>query len=154
MLAKEKISEADEYLDSHTLNARQKEKYLSEFQKNLFDTFEKPLKDLTINQGKLLLKLIDREMGLSSFYIIKNYRGGAAAGFWQGIAKLFGSDLKKPYDKFSEDKDTEELVMIYQQGDFNGLYISIFGKFPPLPVALPKAENDYPQNISRPTFQH
>jgi hypothetical protein len=149
LLAKEKIGEADVYLESHNLNAREREKFLSKFQESLFDTFEKPLKNLTFSQGRLLLRLIDREVGLNSYYIIKNYRGGAAAGFWQGIAKIFGSDLKKPYDKYSEDKDTEELVLIYQKGDFNSLYISIFGKFPPLPAALPKEGNDYPQKMTR-----
>ena len=81
---------------------------------------------LTITQGKLLLKLMDREMGLSSFYVIRNYKGGAAAGFWQGIAKLFGSDLKKQYDKFGEDKTVEELVKMYNDGRFWYLYYSMF----------------------------
>ena len=76
----------------------------------------------------MLIKLIDREVGLSGFYLIKNYRGGAAAGFWQGIAKLFGSDLKKQYDKFGEDKLLEELVQMYHAGTFDYLYFSMFVK--------------------------
>ena len=67
-------------------------------------------------------------MGQTSFYVIKNYRGGAAAGFWQGVAKLFGSDLKKPYDKFGEDKVVEELVQMYHDGVFDYLYYSMFFK--------------------------
>jgi hypothetical protein len=81
---------------------------------------------MSISQGKLLLKLIDREIGQSSHSIIRSYRGGMAAGFWQGIAKLFGSDLKKPYDKFGEDRQVEELVIMYHRGTFDNLYYSIF----------------------------
>ena len=92
----------------------------------MFREFEKPLRGLTFSQGRLLLKLLDRELGQTSFYVIKNYRGGAAAGFWQGIAKLFGSDLKKPYDKFGEDNIVEELVLMYQDGVFDSLYYSMF----------------------------
>ena len=81
---------------------------------------------MSISQGRLLLKLLDRELGRTSYYVIKNYRGGAAAGFWQGVAKLFGSDLKQPYDRYGEDRLIEELVLLYQQGQFNYLYYSIF----------------------------
>ena len=81
---------------------------------------------MTISQGKLLLKLIDREIGQSSYSLIRGYKGGAAAGFWQGIAKLFGSDLRKPYDRFGDDKLTEELVQMYQRGSFDYLYYSLF----------------------------
>jgi hypothetical protein len=105
----------------------QREKYLKDYQKRLFREFEEPLKKLTINQGKLLLKLLDREVGLSSYYIIKNYRGGITAGFWQGIAKLFGSDLKKQYDRFGEDRNVEELIALWHNGRFYYLYHSIFG---------------------------
>ena len=94
--------------------------------KQLFNEFEKPLRKMSFSQGKLLLRLIDREIGQSSYSIIKNYRGGAAAGFWQGVAKIFGSDLKKPYDRFGQDRLTEELVQMYQRGTFEYLYYSIF----------------------------
>lgn len=126
--AKAIIADADSTIANSNFNRRQREKYLKEYQKRLFKEFEKPLKNLTIGQGQLLLKLLDRELGRTSFYVIKNYRGGAAAGFWQGIAKLFGSDLKKPYDKFGEDKIIEELVQMYQDGTFYYLYYSLFMK--------------------------
>lgn len=126
--AKAIIADADSTIANSNFNRRQREKYLKEYQKRLFKEFEKPLKNLTIGQGQLLLKLLDRELGRTSFYVIKNYRGGAAAGFWQGIARLFGSDLKKPYDKFGEDKIIEELVQMYQDGTFYYLYYSLFMK--------------------------
>ncbi len=122
------IMDADSTLAHSNFTPRQREKYLKEYEKRLFKEFEQPLRGLTFTQGRLLLKLLDRELGQTSYYVIKNYRGGAAASFWQGIAKIFGSDLKKPYDKFGEDKIVEELVVMYHQGIFDYLYYSMFYK--------------------------
>lgn len=124
--ARDIIQEADSVLTNSKFNERQREKYIKSFEANLFAEFEKPLRKMTFSQGKLLLRLIDREIGQSSYYIIRNYRGGAAAGFWQGVAKVFGSDLKKPYDRFGQDRLTEELVQMYHRGTFEYLYYSIF----------------------------
>lgn len=126
LIAKEKFAIADSVLKSKKFTANAREKYIKNFEKDLFKDFEKPLRKMTITQGGLLLKLIDREVGQSSFEIIKDYRGGFNAKFWQGVARLFGSDLKKPYDKFGEDRITEELVIMYQNGTFEYLYYSIF----------------------------
>ncbi len=126
LIAKEKIVYADSILASQKFTRREREKFIRNFEKDLFKDFEKPLRSMSISQGKLLLKLIDREIGQSSHSIIRSYRGGMAAGFWQGIAKLFGSDLKKPYDKFGEDRQVEELVIMYHRGTFDNLYYSIF----------------------------
>lgn len=124
--AKAIMRDADSTLANSNFTRGQREKYIKEYEKRLFREFEKPLRSLSINQGKMLLKLIDREAGISSYYAIKNYKGGAAAGFWQGIAKLFGSDLKKKYDMFGEDKILEELVQMYKNGSFWYLYYSMF----------------------------
>ena len=128
LIAKEITRDADSTLAHSNFTKKEREKYLRQYEKRLFKEFEKPLRSLTLSQGKLLLKLLDRELGQTSFYVIKNYRGGAAAGFWQGVAKLFGSDLKKPYDKFGEDKAVEELVQMYHDGVFDYLYYSMFFK--------------------------
>ena len=126
LLAKEITRDADSTLANSNFTRKEREKYLRSYEKRLFKEFEKPLRGLTFSQGRLLLRLLDRELGQTSYYVIKNYRGGAAAGFWQGIAKLFGSDLKKPYDKFGEDKVVEELVQMYHNGTFDYLYYSMF----------------------------
>ncbi len=128
LLAKKIIREADSTITNTDFTARERDKYLKSYEKRLFKEFEKPLRNLSFSQGKLLLRLLDRELGQTSYYIIKNYRGGITAGFWQGIAKLFGSDLKRPYDKFGEDKIVEELVILYQQNSFDYLYYSMFGE--------------------------
>lgn len=124
--AKSIVKEADSVLANSNFNARERERFIKKFETELFKEFEQPLRKMSFSQGKLLLKLIDREIGQSSYYIIKNYRGGAAAGFWQGVAKIFGSDLKKPYDRFEQDRLAEELVQMYHRGTFQYLYYSIF----------------------------
>lgn len=126
LIAKDKILIADSQLASKKFTSKEREKFIKSFEKQLFAEFEKPLKNMTISQGKLLLKLIDREMGQNSYQLIKEYKGGFNAFFWQGVAKLFGSDLKKPYDKYGEDRVTEELVQMYNNGTFDSLFYSIF----------------------------
>lgn len=134
IVAKSLVEEADSTIEARHLKRAKKDKYVSQVQKELFKVFEKPLRSLTVSQGALLMKLIDREVGKSSYYIIKDYKNGMAAGFWQGIAKMFGSDLKKPYDPEGEDRNVEELVKIWEADDFPALYFSLFWEDPEIPV--------------------
>lgn len=124
------VAKADSTFAEDNYGRRQKEKYVSEVQKELFNAYEEPLRHMTVSQGQLLMKLIDREVGKSSFAIIKDYKNGIAAGFWQGVAKIFGSDLKKHYDPEGEDAAVEELVGKWNSGEFNSLYFSLFGEYP------------------------
>lgn len=136
LAAKHLVHDVDSTIAADGLKRGKREKFINEKQKELFDDFEKPLRSLTVSQGALLMKLIDREIGKSSFNIIKDYKNGFAAGFWQGVAKVFGSDLKKPYDPEGEDKEIEELVILWEDGEFDGLYYSLFWKYPPV-VEIP-----------------
>ena len=136
LLAKDMTKQVDDYIAQNDLRRRKKEKYISQMQKQLFTTYQKPLKNMSISQGKLLIKLIDREIGRSSYKIIKDYKSGITAGFWQGIAVIFGNDLKSRYDPYGDDKVTEYLVEKWQSGEFDTLYYSIFGE-PPKHVELP-----------------
>lgn len=131
LVAKKLVMEADSTIAADRLRGVKREKYISKVQKELFDVFEGQMRNLTVSQGALIMKLIDREVGKSSYNIIKGYKSGITAGFWQGVAKMFGSDLKKPYDPEGEDKATEELVKIWEDGDFPAFYWSIFWKDPP-----------------------
>ena len=108
-----------------------KDRYMNEVQSMLFKDFEGALHKMTISQGAVLLKLIDRETGQSSYSIIREYKNGIAAGFWQGIAKFFDNDLKSKYDPEGADKDLEQLVIAWQNGTFPSLYRSIFWEDPP-----------------------
>lgn len=134
LVARTLVEEADSSITADKLKRAKKDKYVSKVQKELFTVFEKPMRSLTVSQGALLMKLIDREVGKSSYSIIKEYKNGMAAGFWQGIAKMFGSDLKKPYDPEGDDRNTEELVKIWEAGDFPALYFSLFWEDPEIPV--------------------
>lgn len=131
LAARNIVKQADQKIEEDKLKRLKRDKYIDEVQKELFEVFEEPLRNLTVSQGALLMKLIDREIGKSSYSIIKDYKNGIAASFWQGIAKLFGSDLKKPYDPDGEDADVESLVQLWEAGKFNNLYFSIFSKDPP-----------------------
>lgn len=71
---------------------------------------------MTRYEGKILLKLIDRETNHTVFGIIKDFRSGFTAGFYQALAKLFGNDLKMQYDPEGEDAVLEEIVRYYEAG--------------------------------------
>lgn len=132
LAARKMVAVADSTMAADKMKKGKREKYINAVQKELFSVFEKPLRNLTVTQGALLMKLIDREVGKSSYNIIRDYKNGIAAGFWQGVAKIFGSDLKKPYDPEGEDAMTEELVKIWEAGDFPAFYFSLFWTDPPV----------------------
>lgn len=131
LAARNVVNRADKTIEEKNLKRVKRDRYINEVQDELFEMFEEPLRSLTVSQGALLMKLIDREIGKSSYMIIKDYKSGIAARFWQGIAKMFGSDLKKPYDPKGEDANIEELVEIWEAGEFEAFYFSLFWKDPP-----------------------
>lgn len=126
------VSRVIKYTDSLFIaehyTKRQQEKYLNQLKEDLLKDFEPIFRKLTLAQGLMMIRLIDRECGMTPYYILKDYLGGPAAGFWQGVAKMFKGNLKQPYDRFGEDKDLEELVGYWERGDFDYLYLSIFGQ--------------------------
>ena len=131
LVAKKLVEEADSTIAADNLKGVKRDRYVNRVQEELFDVFEGQMRKLTVSQGALIMRLVDREVGKSSYNIIKGYKSGMAAGFWQGIAKIFGSDLKKPYDPEGEDALTEELVHMWETGDFPAFYFSLFWQDPP-----------------------
>ena len=121
-------NQTDSLFEADHYNKRQQDKYLNQMKEDLLREFDPIFRKLTLKQGLMMIRLIDRECGQTPYYILKRYLGGTTAGFWQGVAKLFKGNLKQPYDKFGEDKDLEELVGIWQRGQFDSLYEMIFGK--------------------------
>jgi hypothetical protein len=79
-----------------------KEAYLSSREHFLFGRYEEEIKNLTISQGKVLVSLIDRQSGSTTYSLINDYKSKTSAFFWQGIGKIFGYDLKKEYDPEEE----------------------------------------------------
>ncbi len=115
---------------------RDKEKYVDAVADQLLDDFTSVARHMTVSQGKLLTRLIDREIGKTPYTIVKDYKSGVAAGFWQGVAKMFGQDLKTHYDPKGEDRMTEYLIEKWNEGQFDALYFSVFREWPD-PVEIP-----------------
>ncbi len=94
-------------------SASEKRKYLRLMEKELFDTYGDELKKMSISDGRILIKLIDRETKNTSYELIKDLKGGTSAFFWQGVAKLFGNDLKSDFDPDSnfEDEYIEQILL-------------------------------------------
>ena len=84
--------------------------YIQSREKDLKKEFTQPLEQLSIYQGKILMKLIKRQTGNNCYDIIKEYRGGFTARFWQTVAFFFSSNLKQPYDPKGDDRQIEVIV--------------------------------------------
>jgi hypothetical protein len=77
--------------------------YMKKVEKDVFAEYEDDMRQMTISQGRLLIKLIDRETRNTSYELIRDYRGKFSAGFWQSIARIFGTNLKEEYDPYGDD---------------------------------------------------
>lgn len=89
---------------------RSRKAYLKGIEKQLNSRFKGELEDLTITQGQILVKLIDRQTGQNCFHIIKELKGGFNAFIWQSVALIFSNNLKREYDPYDRDKDIETIV--------------------------------------------
>ena len=90
--------------------------YMKKAEKELELKFGDEIKDLTFSQGKILIKLIYRETGNSTFDIVKQLRGGFTAFIWQTMARIFGYDLKTDYDPGGNDQAIEQIVLMIEAG--------------------------------------
>ncbi len=84
-------------------------------EKEMKRDFGDKVTSLSVYQGKVLMKLINRETGNNCYEIIKEYKGGFNAGFWQTVAYVFGSSLKQQYEPQGEDKEIEKIVLELQK---------------------------------------
>lgn len=99
---------------------RQKRQYIDLTEKQLRAEFEDQLKKLTITQGRILIKLVYRETGNTTYRVIQDVKGNFSAGFWQAVARLFGSNLKTPYSPETDEED-KVIEYIIQQIDMGFL---------------------------------
>lgn len=95
---------------------KDRELYTKGIQKMIIKKYTPVLKRMTVYEGRVLLKLIDRETEYTAFEIVKEFRGGFVAGFWQAMARLFGNNLKLEYDPGGSDKMLEQIVVYYEAG--------------------------------------
>ena len=102
--------------DMEGMDEAQKELYLKSLEKEVKRKYEPIVRKMTYSQGKILIKLIDRETNITSFELIRLYRGDLAAYFWQGVAKLFNANLKEEYDGKDKDKIIERIITLVEAG--------------------------------------
>ena len=95
---------------------REKKRLMKEAEQSLKEEFEDDIKDLNFTQGEILIKLIDRETGNTSYDLIKEFRGKIVAIFYSSLGKLFGYDLKATYDPEGADRDIEQIVLMIESG--------------------------------------
>lgn len=115
MIVRMKLEEVNLQLASMN-SEEERKKFLREFEKDVFREYEDDMRNLTLTQGKILIKLIDRETRNTSYDLIKTYRGGITAAFWQGIARIFGTNLKEKYDPYGEDAPIERIIYEIENG--------------------------------------
>jgi hypothetical protein len=137
LLVSRVVRETDSLFVADKMSKRKQDRYLNKIKDELIKDFEPIFRNLTIRQGLMMIRLIDREVGMTPYYIIRHFYSGVTAGFWQGIARMLKGDLKRPYDRFGEDKDLEELVGYWERGEFEELYYDIFGEAPK-PIFVPE----------------
>ncbi len=95
---------------------RERKDYIKDIEKKVFGEYEDDMRNMTFTQAKLLIKLIDRETQNTSYDLIKDYRGKLSAAFWQGIARIFGTNLKEEYDAFGDDALIELIINEIEEG--------------------------------------
>jgi hypothetical protein len=89
---------------------RDKKAYLKQVEKEMSDKFKDQLKNLSITQGQILVKLINRQTGRDCYSVIKEVKGGLNARIYQTAAFFFDNDLKAQYDPYGKDKEIEMIV--------------------------------------------
>lgn len=95
---------------------REKDAYMKIAEKELMATYKPKLKKLTFSQGKLLIKLVDRQCNQTGYELIKTYMGSFKAGFYNAFASIFGASLKKEYDAECDDRLTERAILLIESG--------------------------------------
>lgn len=132
LVGRKMMAQVDSTLAADVTKRSQRNRYINDVEKELLRLFEKDIRHMYVRQGLLLMRLVDRECGMSAFNIIKTYENGFAANFWQLVARLFSQNLKTRYNPSSgEDAKIEELCQIWDSGQWDAFYYSIFMTRPP-----------------------
>ncbi len=111
-----KIFIESEFVLRNMDNNRQRKRYVKEKERELKKEFEDDIRDMTYSQGRILIKLVDRETSHTSYELVKHFKGKVTAFFWQGVARLFSTNLKYEYDPDGTDRWIEEIVVQIENG--------------------------------------
>lgn len=117
ILASAKLKQYDLVL-SKIHDEKLRKAYIKMCEKDLRKEFEDELKDFSVSQGRILMKLINRETGKTTYEIVKEMRGNFQANMWQALARLFGNNMKDDYDPSTEDIMIEKAIAMVERGDF------------------------------------
>lgn len=111
------LCETYEYIQTIP-DPKKREAHLKRLESEIFEQYKPTIKTMTKNQGKTLLKLINRETDQSSFNIVKAFLGSFRAGFWQTFGRFFGVNLKTDYKPESDRQDAiiERIAVAVEQG--------------------------------------
>ena len=112
---KDIVIETYEYLQTLPTE-KEKQKHIKAVEKGLKEQYTPRLKKLTFSQGKLLIKLVDRQCNQTSFQLVKAFMGPFKAGFYQTFAAMFGASLKKENDAEGDDKMIERIILLVENG--------------------------------------
>lgn len=111
------LCETYEYI-STIPDKKEREKHLKRLEKDIFEQYKPVVKTMTKNQGKVLLKLINRETDQTSYHIVKAFLGTFRAGFWQTFGRFFGMNMRNGFhpEKNKEDAIIERVALLIEQG--------------------------------------
>jgi hypothetical protein len=115
LIVRARLGKVNEDLAGMTTD-KERRRYIKDVEKDVFGEYEDDARNMTITQGRLLIKLIDRETQNTSYELIRLYRGGLIAAFWQGVARIFGTNLKEEYDPYGADVVIELILQDIEAG--------------------------------------
>lgn len=109
------LIETYEYMETLP-DDKSRDEHMKRMEKDLYAEYRPILKKMSLSQGKLLIKLIDRECNQSSYQLIKTFLGPFRAGFWNFFASIFGASLKSEWDPEGKDAAAERIVQMVEMG--------------------------------------
>ena len=98
-------------------NSKDRRKFINLKEDQLKNEFEGQLRKLTFTQGRILMKLVDRETGNTTYEVVREFKGTFNAVLWQSVALVFGSNLKKGYDSKGDDRMIEHIIVKIENGE-------------------------------------
>jgi len=116
--AKEAGKRFQEYdaLIASTKNKLKQQSLMEKAERDLISEYKKELQKLSLYQGRILIKLIDREIGKTPFLVLKQLRGSFVSGFYRTLFAVIGLNINTGYDPVDKDKDLEYVVTLYEKG--------------------------------------
>ncbi len=113
--AQEKMRGMESHLDS--LDSRRDRKaYIRTIYKEIKEEYTPVLLKMSYTDGRVLIRLIDRETEYTAYEVLDEFKGGFSASFWQGVSRLFGHNLKDEYGSNIEDQMIEKIIRYYEAG--------------------------------------